>query len=187
MISEMTSNISRPRKTKPRLKMLKMIIESLIDPKTLHVINVDTWSEDKIQTYLHKPLRLGVREILEGLHPSQREITIDKKVNRSILWSGDASKDVPKLNLYGVNHLADFVIEIDGTRFAVEVKRAEDGASVREGVGQSLFYASEYDFVICLIFDATKSKKILSSLTNKIEADLTHKLWETFNVKIIVV
>ena len=81
----------------------------------------------------------------------------------------------------------DGFVQVDSLRIAVEVKRGETGASVREGLGQSLVYSCEFDFVCYIFVDVSKDKKVKRSLDREAERHLVEDLWENHNVRFGVV
>ena len=61
------------------------------------------------------------------------------------------------------------------------------GSSLREGIGQSLVYASAFDFVVYLYVDISKDKKIRDAKNGTHEQALIQELWEDHNALFEVV
>lgn len=174
------------RKSKARITIIDGIVKILRSPKTFAVIGKGI-NEHQIKTYLHPILIEGMRDIYVVLYPLQREYTIERKSSNAVLWEGNKAVTISNTKLFGVQHSPDFVIRAEGMRIAIEVKRGEQGEVVREALGQGLVYLSDYDFVILLLVDTSKDKKISDSLDNFDESNLIAALWEDFNIRFEVV
>ncbi len=177
----------RAKKSAKRLEIISKILSILSSPDIFDVVDPHTWSEERIQTYMHKELSNGMVGIFESLYPGQQKRTIRKKAVASLNWSGDIRKTIHNLLVMGVLHRPDFEINIDKLRIAVEVKRGDDGSSVREGIGQCVLYSVLYDFVIYILVDATEDFSIRKSLHGKPEQFLVSRLWNRFNIRLQVV
>ena len=81
-----------------------------------------------------------------------------------MLWEGEANTNINNFTFFGTQH-PDFVVKIDKLKVAVEVKKGESGSSLREGIGQSLVYASAFDFVVYLYVDISKTKRFVTQKT----------------------
>lgn len=177
----------RAKKTAKRITIINKVLSIFSNPAIFDVVNRFSWSEERIQTYMYKELCDGMTSIFRDLHPNYLENTIIKKVNESINWSGHRGKTIHNLKVLGVLHRPDFEIEVNGTIIAVEVKKGEDGSSVREGIGQSLLYSVIYDFVIYVLVDATNDYSIGDSVTGIPEEALIKGIWDIFNIRLQVV
>ena len=69
---------------------------------------------------------------------------------------------------------------------AIEFKRGESGNSLRSGIGQSLVYSTNYDFVMYLFIDTSKDQRIKNAQTGTKEAQLMMDLWNRYNIKFTV-
>ena len=90
------------------------------------------------------------------------------------------------MHFMGANHRPDMAIN-DHISVAIEVKRGFNGASIREGIGQSMVYSTYYDFVVYLFIDTNKDKSIRKSLGNPPEQQFIKTLWDNHNIKFVVV
>jgi len=70
---------------------------------------------------------------------------------------------------------------------AVEIKIGDAGSDVRGGLGQSLVYVAEYDFVTYVFVDSSRDGKIARAQDNRFESDLIESLWDKYNVRFEVV
>ena len=127
--------------------------------------------------------------ICRKLFPRLSDSAIQKKAKVSLFWEGDVNTTVNHIRFLGVQHRPDFMVKVDGIRVAVEVKRGETGSAVREGLGQSLVYASceDFDFVVYLFVDTSKDKKIRDSLSRTLDAAFIQSLWDEHNIKFTIV
>ena len=88
---------------------------------------------------------------------------------------------------YGTNHRADAVFEVEENfRLAIEIKKGNSGSSIRSGLGQSIVYSANYDFVLYFFLDTTPNKSIANADRAPHENDLTENLWDDFNIRFIV-
>ena len=138
---------------------------------------------------MHQPLIKELEDLYENLELSKsndKEI-VKQKAKDCLLWEGDVNTTVNNFTFFGTQHRPDFVVKIDRLSVAVEVKKGETGSSLREGIGQSLVYASAFDFVVYLYVDISKDKKIRDSMNGKQEQELINDLWESHNALFQVV
>ena len=90
------------------------------------------------------------------------------------------------MHFMGANHRPDMAIN-NHISVAIEVKRGDNGASIREGIGQSIVYSTKYDFVVYLFIDINKNKCIKNSLGDPHEQQFIKMLWDRHNIKFIVI
>ena len=171
-------------KSKKRIKIVESIASAISSNKIFDVIDYRRRNEDYIKQYMHQPLI----DELESLY-KEFELTkstdadiIRQKAKNCLLWEGDVSTTVNNFTFFGTQHRPDFIEKIDSFRVAVEVKKGETGHSLREGIGQSLVYASQFDFVVYLYVDISKDKKIRDSVRQPQEQRLMADLWKNHNV-----
>ena len=176
----------KAKKTQVRLTLIEGIVRILRSQKIHKVLSPEK-SESIIKTLMYPILVRGMEGIYYELYPNYKSATIERKADRAVIWEGDNTATISNTKLFAVQHRPDFVIRAEGVRIAIEVKRGEKGDVVREGLGQSLVYLTDYDFVIVLLRDTSKDKKIVDSLDNATESDLVANMWENFNVKFEVV
>ena len=176
-------------KSKRRIKIVESIASAISSNKIFDVIDYRNRNEDYIKQYMHQPLISELEALYEDLELSKsadREI-VKQKAKDCLLWEGDVTTTVNNFTVFGTQHRPDFVVKIDKLRVAVEVKKGESGHSLREGIGQSLVYSSEFDFVVYLYVDISKDKKIRDSMSGSQEQELINDLWDNHNVLFQVV
>jgi hypothetical protein len=176
-------------KSKRRIKIVKSIASAISSNKIFDVIDYRNRNEDYIKQYMHQPLISELEALYEDLELSKsadKEL-VKQKAKNCLLWEGDVTTTVNNFTIFGTQHRPDFVVKIDKLRVAVEVKKGETGHSLREGIGQSLVYSSEFDFVVYLYVDISKDKKIRDSMTGEREQELINDLWKRHNVLFQVV
>jgi hypothetical protein len=176
-------------KSKRRIKIVESIASAISSNKIFDVIDYRNRNEDYIKQYMHQPLISELEALYEDLELSKsadREI-VKQKAKDCLLWEGDVTTTVNNFTVFGTQHRPDFVVKIDKLRVAVEVKKGETGHSLREGIGQSLVYSSEFDFVVYLYVDISKDKKIRDSMVGEKEQELINDLWDNHNVLFQVV
>ncbi len=176
-------------KSKKRVKIVESIASAISSNKIFDVIDYRNRNEDYIKQYMHQPLineLEGLYEDLELSKSADKEL-VRQKAKDCLLWDGDVNTTVNNFTFFGTQHRPDFVVKIDKLKVAVEVKKGESGHSLREGLGQSLVYSSEFDFVVYLYVDISKDKKIRDSMGGPKEQELINDLWDSHNVLFQVV
>jgi len=88
---------------------------------------------------------------------------------------------------FNTNHRADATLEINDLRIAFEIKKVKSGSSIRSGIGQSLVYATQYDFVLYFLLDISKDRDIRDVQGSKKVDLLKESLWDNYNIKLLVV
>jgi hypothetical protein len=174
------------KKTKRRIKIVNHIMSSLLDPDCYKIIGSGL-SEQQLKTYIHARFLHRLERLFEELEPALSPEAVRRKASKSLLWEGDKSTTVNNLLVFGVQHRPDFMVVIDDTRVAIEIKRGDSGQHVREGIGQAIVYAVHFDFTCCVIVDSSKDKKIRNSLRDTAEGLVLERLWDSFNIKIAAV
>lgn len=167
-----------------------VVIEGIMDALTSNEIyNVIGHGkcEGDVKTYMHQTFLSELKEIHGKLDPTASREVLAKRAKKSLLWEGDANTTVNNMLFMGVQHRPDFIVQIEGMRIAVEVKRGDTGAAVREALGQCLVYASQFDFSCCVLVDTSNDKKIRRGLTNETEQNMMDRLWNDFNIRFIAV
>ena len=177
----------KAKKTQRRLVLVEEILVGLRSPKIYDVISYRTWDESKIRAFMHSHLIEAMQRVFRSLQPHQHARTIERKATNAVLWEGDIGVTISNIQFFGVQHRPDFVINAEGVKIAVEIKRGESGSEVRDGIGQSMVYATHFDFVVYLFIDTSRDKKIKASIKNAVEARLVHTLWQDFNIKLSVI
>lgn len=171
------------KKSARRTMIVDGIMDLLQSDIIYDTIDYRRRKEAWIKQYMHRPFIAKLKEIHANLSPGVSDKTLDKKAKVSLLWEGDVNTTINHFLFLGVQHRPDFIVQIDGLRIAVEVKRGESGASVREGLGQSLVYASAFDFVCYVFVDVSKDKKVKRAISGKAEGFFVQRLWDEFNIR----
>ncbi len=174
------------KKSTKRLKIIRSISDVITNDRIFSEINIQNMSEAKIMGFMKRYLEEGLEELFKEISPSLKQSAYERKANKALVWGPDPTNFIPAVNLFGTRNIADYLVNIEGMQIALEVERGEDGKSVRDGLGQSLVYSTDYDFVIYLLIDVTKEEKILKSLENIKEQRLIGSLWENHNVLLVV-
>jgi len=77
----------------------------------------------------------------------------------------DEVDKIQQASLFGFKHRPDTTIGNDGT--AIEVKVIRSGPTVRDILGQSIAYRMDYRFVILVLVDRTRGRKVVSLCKDK--------------------
>jgi len=164
------SEIRMAQKSIRRTKIIDQILETLKSDDIFKTLNYRNKSETYINQYMHQPLIQSLMRIHRDENPRLSDSRLLTKARKSILWEGDVKTPIHNIQFLGVQHRPDFIISLENEklRIAIEIRRGNTGAAIREGIGQSLVYASSGDiaFVIYLFID---------------------KLWLYFNIRFCIV
>lgn len=165
-----------------RLDILNSIMRILKADKIYKVINYRQQSEDKIKQFIYPYLLEETINLYQGRF-NISEATAKKRVKKDLKWEGDVGTTVENKLFLGTYHRPDMTIDFGkDMTIAIEIKRGKKGSSVREGIGQSVVYASLFDFVVYLYIDTSKEKRIRNSHTGGREKELIVSLWENYNI-----
>ena len=175
------------KKTKKAVAIVDGIVTALKSEKIYKRIPYEYQSEAKTKTSMDAALLNGLQDFYKQMEPHLRDSTIKKKAERSLYWETDKSVTINNIIFLGTQHRPDFLVDIYGLRIGVEIKRGDDGGSIREGIGQSIVYSTTYDFVVYLFIDITPDKKILHSYKGQTEKDMVDSLWQNYNIRFDVV
>lgn len=172
------------RKSKARTMIIDDLVSALTNRRTFDRLDLRRSSEDRIRSRLDEHLHEVLVSIYKKLSPNLDTTKIEKRVEKSLFWEGDVKTTINNTLFLGTQHRPDFKLLIAGMRVAVEVKLAQIGSDIRDGIGQSLVYVAsgDYDFVIYLLADQSTDKKIVGSITEPHEAAFIDKLWRDFNI-----
>jgi hypothetical protein len=178
-----------------RTRIVDTILEALSHEDIYRTIDYKRQRESAIKQYMHRYLKDAVREVIKELNPTLGPRGMARRIENAVLWESDKTTTIGHVSVLGTPHRPDFRVDIGGLKYAVEVKRGESGASIREGIGQSIMYAMSYDFVAYVFIDTGTPGRIKDAYTRALEGDskeadalfLIGKLWDDFNVKFVVV
>lgn len=174
-------------KTQKTVDIVENVAKALANPEVYGTIKYKEQSEAKVKQFIYPYLLQDVKSLYLDIQKC-KEATAKKKAKENLLWEGNKNTTIHHLKLFHTNHRPDFVLEFnDITRIAIEVKMGDCGTSLREGLGQSLVYTTEYDFVIYLFIDTTKDGDIVKSLVNEKEIEFSDNLWYNHNIKMVIV
>jgi hypothetical protein len=110
-----------------------------------------------------------------------------EKARTMIKWEGNVNTTVKQIQFMGTQNRPDLTIQSEGVTIAIELKKGDRGASLREGFGQSIVYSTAYDFVIYMFIDVTEDGRIVNGSTAVNEQKFLQNLWDNFNVKFTIV
>ena len=177
------------RKSQRRITIVDSILDVLSSKQIFDTLDYRHKKEGYLKQYMHQPLVEAVKQLYRDLDKVEKPSLLEKYARASVLWEGDVNTTVNHIRVLGVQHRPDFIVIFDDVRIAVEVKRADSGMSVREGIGQGVVYAAsgDYDFVILLLIDLTKGKSIVESLHRDGDQHLVDSLWENYNIRLGIV
>lgn len=174
-------------KTVKSVNIVKRIANVLKTPEVFGVIKYQEKNEDYIKAQMYPHLLREVAKIYEDVNGHKPD-TCMKKAKKNLLWESNVTTTVNNITLFGTWHRPDMILEFDDNmKIAIEIKRGDDGKSIRDGVGQALFYSQHFNFVVLLHVDIGKNKNILNSIGGEREKKLIESLWLNHNIHLDVV
>jgi len=179
--------VIKKKKTRKAVAIIEGIVTALKSDRIYCTLDYKHKNEAEIKIFMHNVLLDGLKKIYKQMQPNLRESTMQKKAKRSLVWESDVKATINNIIFLGTQHRPDFLVDIYGLRIGVEIKRGDDGSSIREGIGQSMVYSTEYDFVIYLFIDITSDKKIVRGYNGQTEKYLVDSMWENYNIRFDVV
>ncbi|MBA3018774.1 MAG: hypothetical protein KJ550_01345 [Proteobacteria bacterium] len=176
-------------KSERRTWIIEQLLSAIKSDEIFHTLDYRNKTEAYIKQYMHQILKRCLLEIHRRISPGQKEDTLKRKASDSLMWEGDVNTTINHIRFLGVQHRPDFKVRVDGLNIAIEVKRGDSGAGIREGIGQSLVYAAseDFDFVVYLFIDISKDKKILESLRRDRERAFVDSLWDKYNIRFDII
>ncbi len=174
--------------TQKREKLLDAIIRKM----TKHEIFSETVSrlrdtEVQIQKAIFLRLQDELPRIIQNIYGYDKPKAI-KIIKEGFSWEQNVNTTVNNFTFFSTNHRPDSILSIkDELRIAIEIKKGDSGSSLRSGIGQSLVYSTQFDFVIYFFVDISPSFDIKSSYTGKKEKELIDSMWKNYNIKFKVV
>lgn len=180
--------MSKAKKTLARVKFLEEITQTMANHQSLStIVSRANVTEYYIQRALFLELQSRLPKLLEqsfGYSPRYCE----KIARERFKWEQNVTTTVHNFSFMATNHRPDAVLDIKNHyRIAIEIKRGKDGSELRSGIGQSLVYSTQFDFVIYIFVDITSGYDIRNSVGAEKEKGLIDGLWEEYNIAFKVV
>lgn len=172
-------------KSRKRLDFLDLIQGVLTHDDIYETIDYRRQSEDKIKQFIYPHLVENLTTHLVETKELDKARAKDR-VKEALKWEGNVKTTVNNILFMGTQNRPDMVLEMNGLRIAIEFKRGGKGSELRSGIGQSMIYATHYDFVIYLFIDTTEDKRIQNSVDSVNESEFIEELWDRYNIKFIV-
>jgi hypothetical protein len=169
------------RKSERRKAICEGIINALKNDEVFDRLKYKNKTESELQNRMAIPLNRTVASLLEeykGWNPD-RAIAEARVRFKS---EEDPNTTVKNFMFMGVQHRPDFVIDFDDIHIAVEIKKGSSGQSVRECIGQSVVYNTNYDFTVVLYVDTSQDDRIKNAFTGEREQKVVESLWDNHNI-----
>lgn len=173
-------------KSQKRLDFMELVSEAITQEDIFDTIDYRNKSEDQIKQFIYPHLVQSLTEYLSENLGIEKEKAKDS-VKKGLKWEGNVNTTVHHTLFMGTLNRPDMVLEMNGIKVAIEFKKGDSGGSLRSGIGQSLVYSTNYDFVIYMFIDTSKDQRIKNAQSSIKENELVVDLWERYNIKFIVV
>lgn len=180
--------MARKSQTTKRIKLLDGIIKIMEEHEWFSEIvtrKMDTESQIK------KTLFLRLRKEFPNLFMNLLNLNESKAndiANKDFRWEQNKNTTVKNFAFFNTNHRPDAELILpEGIRIAIEIKKGQNGESLRSGIGQSIVYSQKYDFVLYFFVDTSDAASIKSAYSGVDEGNLINSLWKNYNIKFFVV
>lgn len=175
------------RKSAHRIAITDGIMGGLMSDSVFGVIG-SGHNEASVAGHLHHSLLTAREKVHCSLDPTASPAALAKRAASCLLWEGNINTTINHIQFLGTQHRPDFIVQMDDIRVAIEVKRGESGAAVREALGQCLVNASHFEFTCCVLVDTSRDKKLKRAYaTGSAERFMLDRLWNDKNVRLAVV
>lgn len=181
-------------KTAKRVKIVNKIMDILKDDEIFSTVDYISKGEDYIKQFMYPKLKEAIIDIHQNiLKEGNKPIDIIKdNMLNEFIWEANKQQILHNMLFCGTSHRPDMEINIHNISLAIEVKKGSNGSSLREGIGQSIVYSSNYDFVTFLYIDTTKDKHIyntfkLINTEDSKENQIIKGLWDNNNIMFDVI
>lgn len=177
----MNTKLKLARKSDRRHQILTRIMDSLKNDDVFNRVKYKQKSESELQNRMATSLHKEVKSLYEE-YKGYKSDTAEKMARMKFASEEDPNTTVNNFMFMGVQHRPDFTIELGDMNIAVEIKKGGSGQSIREGIGQSIVYTTNFDFVVYLFVDTSRDDRLKNAMTGKKEQELTNSLWEQHNI-----
>ena len=172
-------------KSSKRIEFLDLISESITHEDIFGTLNYKKKSEDQIKQFIYPHLIKDLTNyIVQGGEEDKEKAK--EVVKSSVKWEGDVNTTVNHILFMGTRNRPDMVVEMNDIKIAIEFKKGARGTDLRAGIGQSIIYATHYDFVLYLFIDTSEDKRIQNAQGGVNEQAVCKELWDNYNIKFIV-
>ena len=177
----------KANQTKKRTQFLNSILNVMEKHELFtEIVSRKNDTEAQIQKVLFLRLQIELPSLISstfGVNHQKAEYIVANK----FIWEQKINTTVHNFSFFATNHRPDAELEVDKLRIAIEIKKGDSGLAIRSGIGQSIVYSSQFDFVLYFFIDTTSGGDIRSSCTGQKELSLINSLWKNYNVKFIIV
>jgi hypothetical protein len=174
------------RKSERRTEIVGRIMSALKNDEVFSRLKYKKKSESELQNRMATPLNREVAKLFEDYKGYKTERALNE-ARVKFSSEEDPNTTVKQFMFMGVQHRPDFTIDFDDMKIAVEIKKGGSGQSVREGIGQSVVYNTNFDFTVYLYVDTSADDRIKNAFNGDRESKLRNDLWNNHNVLFDVV
>lgn len=169
------------RKSQRRRAILEGILEALKNDEVFDRLKYKNKTESELQNRMATSLNRKVSTLFQEYKGYNPERAVSEARVR-FACEEDPITTVKNFMFMGVQHRPDFTIDLDDFTIAVEIKKGSSGQSVRECIGQSVVYNTNFDFTVTLYVDTSADDRIKNAFNGEREKELLESLWNNHNV-----
>ena len=178
--------MSNAKKSARRKAIVEGIMTALKNDEVFERLKYRQKTESELQNRMAIPLNRTVARLFEEYKGYNPERAMSEARVR-FASEEDPNTTVKNFMFMGAQHRPDFTIDFDDIRIAVEIKKGHSGQSVRECIGQSVVYNTNFDFTVVLYVDTSQDGRIRNGLQGEREQELLASLWTNHNVLLDVI
>ena len=177
----------KSKKTTKRVNFINDITKKMKEHEIFNEnIERKTVRENSIQRSVFTRLEVDLPDIITK-HFGTKENKAKEIVKNRFVFEKKKRKPVRNFPIFSTLHRPDAELKINDLRIAFEIKKGMKGHSIRAGIGQSIVYSTQYDFVLYFFVDTTPGGDINSSKHGDKEKELIKSLWDNYNIRFFVV
>ena len=178
--------MNRANKSQKRTEFIDLVSEAITHDDIFGTIYYKHKNEDQIKQFIYPHLVESLTQYVVDQEGKEKQVAKDY-VKKNLKWEGNVNTTVSHILFMGTQNRPDMILEMNGLKIAIEFKRGDKGSDLRSGFGQSMVYATHYDFVLYLFVDTTDDKRIYNAIGGGNETEFLDNLWDLYNIKFILV
>jgi len=179
--------MSKTYKTQKRVQLLEEILKLMEEHEMFdEILSRRHDTEPSIQKALFSKLNKKLPEVISEFYHIQPE-KAKELIKEHFRFEKKTNTPVHNFSFFATNHRPDAVLLLNDISIAFEVKKGDSGDALRAGIGQSLVYATQFDFVLYFFVDHSNGRDLRNASESPKEKDLIQSLWDGYNIKFIVV
>lgn len=179
--------MKKKRKGKKLMKVINDMMEMMMSHENLSPkIGRKSKTETSIQETVFSKLDMNLPDVVQKYYGYTRK-TAKKIVDKDFCFEAKTNCHVSSVQFFGKPHRPDAEFELKGVTYGFEIKKGKKGFSIRSGIGQSIVYSTQFDFVLYFFVDTSKGRDIKNVEEGSKESAIIDSLWDDYNIKFVII